>query len=91
MSFKDGCLGTAFFIFCAAYAVGMLAQTGTYGGGAAGMAAIFAMMAVAIWVTRGERKNTPEGQRNLLVTFAVGITLAVLFFVSSCGGVTLPS
>lgn len=45
---------------------------------------LFAMMAVAVWVTRGKRKYTREGERDLLVTFVVGITLAALFVVSSC-------
>lgn len=40
-------------------------------------------MARALWVTRGDRKYTPQGERELLVTFAMGYAIIILVIAIS--------
>lgn len=40
-------------------------------------------MVVALWVTRGDRRYTPEGERELLVTFTTGYAVMILVIAIS--------
>lgn len=42
-----------------------------------------ATMVVALWVTRGDRKYTPQGERELLVTFTTGYAIMILVIAFS--------
>lgn len=42
-----------------------------------------ATMVVALWVTRGDRRYTPEGERELLVTFTTGYAIMILVIAIS--------
>lgn len=53
----------------------------TKAGATYALATIVVMMAVALWVTRGDRKYTEEGERDLFVTFLVGLTAAFMIVV----------
>lgn len=53
----------------------------TKAGATYALATIMVMMAAALWVTRGDRKYTEEGERDLFVTFLVGLTAAFMIIV----------
>lgn len=53
----------------------------TKAGATYAMVAIAMMMVVALWVTRGDRKYTEEGSRDLFVTFVVGLTITFMIIV----------
>lgn len=53
----------------------------TKAGATYALVTIVIMMAVALWVTRGDRKYTEEGERDLFVTFLVGLTAAFMIVV----------
>ena len=42
-----------------------------------------ATVVVALWVTRGDRKYTPEGEHDLLVTFTTGYAIMILIVAVS--------
>ncbi len=45
------------------------------------LAAIVTMMAVAAWVTRGDRKYTEEGQHEMVGTLATGMLISLAIFL----------
>lgn len=47
----------------------------TKAGATYALVTLVTMMVVALWVTRGDRKYTEEGSRDLFVTFVVGLTI----------------
>lgn len=40
-------------------------------------------MARALWVTRGDRKYTDDGERKLVATFAVGYLIIIVIIIIS--------
>lgn len=42
-----------------------------------------ATVVVALWVTRGDRKYTPEGEQELVTTFKVGYLIIILIIAIS--------
>lgn len=52
--------------------------------------ALVTMLAVGIWVTRGDRKYTEEGERQLVAVFATGILIAFMIMMFDAMSIMLP-
>ena len=54
------------------------------------IASLVTMLAVGVWVTRGGRKYTEEGEQQLVAVFATGILITVVIVLIDAMSIMLP-